>query len=128
MVKTAKIVIVEDDIAISQMYRIKFEVEGMEIETADNGKLGIELIKKTKPDMVLLDLMMPEMNGDEVLAKMRNEPWGKDMPVIILTNLGQQEAPAKLEELNVDDYIVKAEMTPKQVAEIVKERLKAHGI
>ena len=126
MKKAVKIVIVEDDIAIAQMYRIKFEVEGFEIETADNGKMGLELIKNIKPDIVLLDIMMPEMNGDEVLEKMRQEDWGKEMPVIILTNLGQQEAPAKLDQLNVDSYIVKAEMTPKQVAEIVKQRLKAN--
>jgi len=126
MKKLPKIVIVEDDIAISQMYRIKFEVEGFEIETADNGRLGLELIEKSKPDIVLLDLMMPEMNGDEVLEKLRSQPWGKNLPVIILTNLGQQEAPVKLDNLNVDYYIVKAEMTPKQVAEIVKARLKAN--
>ena len=118
-----KIAIVEDDIAISQMYRMKFEVEGFEVETADNGKIGLEMIEKFQPDIVLLDVMMPEMNGAEALAELRKQPWGANLKVIILTNTGQQEAPDSLNDLNVDSYIVKAEKTPKEVAEIVKEKL-----
>lgn len=118
-----KIAIIEDDIAISQMYRMKFEVEGFAVETADNGEIGLEMLEKFKPDIVLLDIMMPVMNGAEALAKMRKTEWGKDMTVIILTNTGQQEAPTDLSKLNVDSYIVKAEKTPKQVAEIVKKRI-----
>lgn len=123
MMTKAKIAIVEDDVAISNMYRIKFETEGFEVEVAENGVIGLEMIKNIKPDVVLLDLMMPEMNGDEMLAQLRKEEWGKDLIVIILTNLGQQEAPDSLKELNVNSYIVKAEMTPKQVAEFVEKRL-----
>ena len=68
----AKIAIIEDDQAISQMYRIKFESEGYQVETAPDGKVGLELIKEMQPDIVLLDIMMPEMNGDEVLQKIRS--------------------------------------------------------
>ena len=118
-----KIAIVEDDIAISQMYRMKFEVEGYEVETAENGKAGVALVQEFHPDIVLMDLMMPEMNGDEALQQIRAEEWGKDLKVIILTNLGRQEAPAQLNELNVSAYVVKAEMTPKQVAELVEKTL-----
>lgn len=118
-----KIAIIEDDLAIAQMYRMKFEVEGFEVETAENGALGLELLEKMQPDIVLLDLMMPELNGEEVLEKARATDWGKDLRVIILTNLSEQEAPAKLKELGVTRYIVKAEMTPKQVAELVKQEL-----
>lgn len=118
-----KIVIIEDDLAISQMYRMKFEVEGYNVEIAENGKIGLELIEKMRPDVVLLDLMMPEMNGDEMLAKLRATDYGKDIRVIILTNMGEQEAPKTLEALNVDSFIVKAEMTPRQVAEFVKKRI-----
>lgn len=119
----SKIAIVEDDVAIANMYRIKFETEGLEVETAENGVLGLEMIEHMRPDLVLLDLMMPEMNGDEVLQEIRKKDWGKDLTVIILTNMGKQEAPDTLDSLNVDSFIVKAEMTPKQVAEIVKEKL-----
>lgn len=119
----AKIAIIEDDQAISQMYRIKFEAEGYEVETADNGKAGLDLIEKFRPDIILLDLMMPEMNGDEMLVELRQTEFGKDVKVIILTNMGEQEAPDRLRALNVLTFIVKADMTPRQVAELVKKHL-----
>ncbi len=118
-----KIAIIEDDQAISTMYRIKFEAEDYEVETAANGKLGYKLCEEMKPDVILLDLMMPEMNGDEMLVKLRKASWGKSIPVIILTNMGEQEAPEVLKELGVRKFIVKAEMTPRQVAELVKAEL-----
>lgn len=118
-----KIAIIEDDQAISQMYRIKFEAEGYEVETAENGKLGLELVESMRPHIILLDLMMPEMPGDQMLAELRKKDWGKDMKVIILTNMGEQEAPESLKTLDVRRFIVKAEMTPRQVAEMVKQEL-----
>lgn len=120
-----KIAIIEDDLAISQMYRIKFEAEGYAVEIAENGKLGLELVESFKPDIILLDIMMPEMTGDEMLKKLRKTDWGKDTKVIILTNMGEQESPAGLQELNVSSFIVKAEMTPRQVAELVKNTLQS---
>src|SRR5580765_449676 len=120
-----KIAIIEDDQAISQMYRLKFDAEGYEVETASNGKLGLELAEKMRPDMILLDLMMPEMNGDEMLKKLRATDWGRDIKVIILTNMGEEEAPVGVQTLGVRKFIVKAEMTPRQVAELVKAELAA---
>ena len=120
-----KVAIVEDDQAISQMYRIKFEAEGYQVETASNGKLGLELTENMRPDIILLDLMMPEMNGDEMLKQLRKTDWGKNIKVIILTNVGEQEAPEGLHDLGVRRFIVKAEMTPRQVAEMVKQELAA---
>ncbi len=119
----AKIAIVEDDQAIAQMYRFKFEAEGYTVETAENGRVGLELIENMRPDIVLLDIMMPEMNGDAVLEKLRTSSWGKDLKVIILTNMGEQEAPKRIKELGVTAFIVKAEMTPRQVAELVKKHI-----
>ncbi len=118
-----KIAIIEDDQAISQMYRIKFEAEGFKVEAAENGRLGLELVESMRPDIILLDLMMPEMNGDEMLAKLRSKPWGRGMKVIILTNMGEQEAPDTLKGLGVSAFILKADMTPRQVAELVKNTL-----
>lgn len=118
-----KIAIVEDDQAISQMYRFKFEAEGYTVETAENGKLGLELAEKMLPDIILLDLMMPEMNGDEMLAKMRKTPWGKNIKVIVLTNMGEQEIPAAMKSLGAEAVILKADMTPRQVADLVKKHL-----
>lgn len=122
MAKT-KVAIIEDDLAISQMYRLKFEAEGYRVGIAENGRTGIDLVKNFQPDIILLDMMMPEMNGDEALAEIRSHDWGENIPVLILTNMGKEEAPESLEKLNVTSYIVKAEMTPKQVAEQVKKVL-----
>lgn len=118
-----KVAIIEDDQAISQMYRFKFEAENYTVETAENGRLGLELIKSMKPDIVLLDLMMPEMSGDEMLVKLRQQPWGQAIKVIILTNKGEQELPEVVKTLDVSAVILKADMTPRQVAELVKEHL-----
>jgi len=118
-----KIAIVEDDLAISQMYRIKFEAEGYVIETAENGKLGLELAESMKPDIILLDLMMPEMTGDQMLAKLRATDWGANIKVIILTNMGEQEIPETVRTLGVSAFILKADMTPRQVADLVKKTL-----
>ena len=119
----AKIAIIEDDQTISQMYRFKFEAEGYEVETAENGKLGLTLIESMHPDVVLLDLMMPEMTGDQVLAKMRDSAWGKNTKVIILTNMGEQEIPDKVKSLGVSAVVLKANMTPRQVFDLVKQTL-----
>ncbi|MDB5185678.1 MAG: Two component transcriptional regulator, winged helix [Candidatus Saccharibacteria bacterium] len=119
------IAIIEDDQAISQMYRFKFEAEGYTVETAENGKLGLELAESMKPDIILLDLMMPEMTGDVMLGLLRQTDWGKDITVIILTNMGEQEVPDSVRSLGVAGVILKADMTPRQVAELVKKHLKA---
>jgi len=121
----AKIAIIEDDQAISQMYRFKFEAEGYQVETAENGRLGLELAEKMRPDIILLDLMMPEMNGEEMLEKMRSTSWGKNIRVVVLTNKGEQEIPDKVRQMDVIAVILKADMTPRQVAELVKGKLAA---
>jgi DNA-binding response OmpR family regulator len=118
-----KVAIIEDDIAIVQMYRMKFESEGFTVVTAENGATGLKLIEAESPDIVLLDLMMPEMRGDEMLVELRQTDWGKDVKVIILTNMGESEAPDSIASNNVLGYIVKADMTPKQVTDIVKQAL-----
>jgi CheY-like chemotaxis protein len=76
-----------------------------------------------QPDIILLDLMMPEMGGDEMLAQLRKTDWGSTVKVIILTNMGEQEIPPKVRELGVSGVILKADMTPRQVAEKVKQIL-----
>ncbi|MDB5175468.1 MAG: hypothetical protein JWM81_326 [Candidatus Saccharibacteria bacterium] len=121
----SKVAIIEDDQAISQMYRFKFEAEGYSVQTAENGKLGLEMAESFKPDIILLDLMMPIMSGDDMLEKLRATTWGKNLKVIILTNMGEQEIPEKVKALNVSAVILKADMTPRQVAELVRKQLAA---
>lgn len=120
-----KIAIIEDDPVINQMYRMKFEADGFEVQLADNGKRGVALVEAFRPDIILLDLQMPEMDGAEALAHIRALASSKTTPVIILTNLGEEESPKNLRSLGIHSYIVKAELTPRQVVQRVKEALGA---
>ncbi|MDR0955915.1 MAG: response regulator [Candidatus Nomurabacteria bacterium] len=118
-----KIAIIEDDQTISGMYRMKFEAEGFNALIASNGTAGIELVARERPDIILLDLNMPELNGAEALKQIRRLPGCIDIPVIILTNLGEEEAPKDLRTLGIAGYIVKADLTPRQVVDEVKRTL-----
>lgn len=118
-----KIAIIEDDSVINQMYRMKFEAAGFDVATASDGEAGVAMVKKFQPEIILLDLQMPRMGGAEALQVIRKSDWGKDIPVIILTNLGEEEAPAELKKLNTHSYIVKAELTPSQVVSRVRDAL-----
>ena len=118
-----KITIIEDDQVINQMYRMKFEAAGFDVATASDGEAGVAIVKKFHPDLILLDLQMPNMNGVEALSLIRALPSHKQTPVIVLTNLGEEEAPDGLRKLGVHSYIVKADFTPRQVVERVKHAL-----
>jgi len=118
-----KIAIIEDDLVISQMYRMKFEADGFEVQLASDGKRGVALVETFLPDMILLDLQMPEMNGTDALEIIRKSTWGKNIPVIVLTNMGEEESPKELRALGIHSYIVKANLTPKQVVQQVKKAL-----
>lgn len=123
MSNSFRAVVVEDDHDIQYLYKLKLEREGFDVAVASNGQQGLEVIKNNRPDIVLLDLMMPIMSGAEMLAQMRAETWGSDARVIILTNISKDEAPQALRFLHVDRYIVKAHHTPAQVVNIVHEVL-----
>lgn len=118
-----KIALIEDDSNLQYMYKLKLEVERFEVATADNGQEGLRLVKEFQPDLILLDLRMPVMDGAEMLARLRQEEWGSDIRVIVLTNISRDEAPQALRFLNVDRYIVKAHSTPAQVVEVIREVL-----
>ncbi len=118
-----KIAVIEDDYAIASMYDFKLRHSGYEVSTAPDGKLGLTIAETFNPDLILLDLMMPVMSGDEMLEKLRQTDWGAKIKVIVLTNLSKDEAPHGLRFLNVDRYIVKAHHTPTQVVDIVREVL-----
>jgi len=123
MADTKKVLIVEDDNMISSMYRIKLEQDGYEVVVASNGSEGLEKAKSEKPDIVLLDIIMPQLDGFTVLEGMRGK-LGIKVPIIMLTNLGTEEDRAKGEKLGATDYLVKASVTPAQVSEKVTKNLK----
>jgi len=118
-----KIAIIEDDTTIAGMYRFKLEQAGYDAQCAFNGKQGLKLVKSFRPVLILLDLMMPEMTGDEMLEKVRATSWGANIKVVVLTNISKDEAPPGLRLLHVDRYIVKAHYTPAQVVALVAEIL-----
>lgn len=119
----AKILIIEDDPLISRMYQKIFTFENFEVDTAQDGEEGLKKIKENTPTVVLLDIMMPKLNGLQVLEQVKKDidPNVKNLPVIMLTNLaGQQDAEAALSKGAVK-YIIKSEHDPKDVAQMVKE-------
>ncbi len=118
-----KIAIIEDEPSINEMYRMKLDLEGFDVITAFNGEEGLTLVKKHKPDLILLDIKMPVMSGDEMLEKLRATDWGAEIRVVILTNISRDEAPHNLRLLHVDRYIVKAHYTPSQIVALVREIL-----
>lgn len=122
-----KIAIIEDDEPIRAMYVLKLQREGFEVASADDGQKGLKLVEEFMPDMILLDLKMPYMSGQDMLKKVRETDWGKDMLVIVLTNISQSEASMDLRLLKIEKYIVKAHYTPSQVVDVVKDILKNYN-
>jgi len=120
----AKIVLIEDDQMLVEMYSLMFKAEAFTVLIADNGESGLALVKKELPDLVLLDVMMPKMDGFEVLAELKKDAKTKDIPVLLLTNLSQQGDLEKGKNLGAADYVVKASMTPSGVIERIKKYLK----
>lgn len=118
-----KAVVVEDDSDLRFLYKHKLEKDSFEVFTASNGEEGLAAIEGHKPDIILLDLLMPIMGGSEMLARLRSTEWGSEIRVIILTNISKDEAPPALRFLSVDRYVVKAHHTPAQVVSIVNEVL-----
>lgn len=119
-----KIAIIEDDFTISQMYRMKFQSDNFKVGMAGDGESGINLVKSFDPDIILLDIQMPDTDGIEVLKYLATKPKLRDIPVVVLTNLGKEEAPDELKKFKVHSYILKADLTPKQVVDHVKKALK----
>ena len=123
----AKILIVEDDPLISRMYQQAFTFHNFEVEVSFDGEEGIEKVRKGKPTIILLDIMIPKMNGLKVLEKLKADPQTKKIPVIVLTNLAEEQDAEAALSLGAVKYIIKSEYTPKQVVDMVKEILAAYS-
>ena len=118
----AKILIVEDDESLYQMYKLKFEKEWYDVLVATNGLQASSKVSEFKPDMILLDIMMPDMDGFETLTVMKQQSSLKTK-IIMLSNLDKKEDIDKAMLLGADDYIIKANTTPRQVVEKVSSML-----
>lgn len=122
----AKILLVDDDPLLVRMYQTKFELDGHKVITAGNGKVALEKAEEYKPDIILLDVMMPIMDGLETLTKLKETENLKKTPVVMLTNVSASDSDtAKGLELGAVAYLVKANYTPKEVVQKVKEILQA---
>lgn len=115
-----RLLLVEDDTFLAGMYVTKLSMEGFETELATDGKVGLEKAKKLKPDLILLDILLPKMNGFDVLREIKKDPETKDIPVILLTNLGQKSDVVQGLDLGAVDYLIKAHFMPSEVVEKIK--------
>jgi len=119
-----KILIIEDDKFLRELISRKLSGEGFDISEAVDGEEGIKKIKEEKPDLILLDLILPGIDGFEVLARLREEPKLSSTPVIILSNLGQREEVERGLKLGAIDYLIKAHFTPGEIIEKIRNTLK----
>lgn len=118
-----KILIIEDDGFLASIYAQKLELEGFEVAFATNGEDGLKLAQKDKPDLILLDLLMPQMDGFEVLEKAKADPAIKDVKVLVLSNLGQKEDVDRCMKLGAAGYLIKAHALPEETVKRIKEIL-----
>lgn len=119
-----KVVIVEDNVALADIYKTRLEILGYTCFAAYDGIEAITIIEKEHPDLVLLDLMLPKIAGDQILGLMRSSTWGKDIKVLIISNLNEADAPAGLREKGIEGYAVKANLSNDQLDALVDNILK----
>lgn len=120
-----KILLVEDDTFLAGIYAAKFEQAGFAVVLAADGEAGLKAAQKELPDIILLDILMPKMDGFEVLENLKKDAKTKSIPVILLTNLGQREDVDKGLKLGAVDYLIKAHFMPHETVERVKKVLAA---
>lgn len=120
---SAKIVIVEDNAALADIYKTRLELLGHTVFIGYNGITGLYFIQSEQPDLVLLDLMIPDIAGDQVLRTMRGSEWGRDIPAIIISNLNESEAAPGLRQLGIEDYVIKANMKDDTLDKLVTAAL-----
>lgn len=119
--KQSKILIIEDDAYISEMYEFKLVSDGYLVEVVPDGYVGLDYMSKHLPKLVLLDIVMPKIDGFAVLQKIRENPQWNDVPVVMLTNLGQKDNVDRCLEMGANGYIIKAHFTPAEVLEEIKK-------
>jgi len=118
-----KILICEDDKSLREMYQLRLSINGYDVVEAKDGEEGLDLAIKEKPDLILLDIMMPKMSGMDVLDILKSTPETKDIPVILLTALNEESIRSKGLVYGAEDYLVKASTMPGKVVEKIEEVL-----
>lgn len=120
---SSKVVIVEDNVSLAEIYSTRLELIGYQCFVANDGVTALALIEKEQPALVLLDLMIPGMAGDQILATMRASEWGKNIKVFIISNLNESDAPAGLREQGIEGYAVKANLANDDIDKLVNNIL-----
>ncbi len=118
-----KILVIEDDRFLRELITQKLKREGREVREAVDGEDGMKKIEEEKPDIILLDLILPGIDGFEVLSRIKKDPKREDVPVIILSNLGQRDDVEKGLKLGADDFLIKAHFTPGEIIEKIEKVL-----
>jgi len=121
--KKTRVLIVDDDAFLSGIYATKLDIEGFEVITARDGEEGVKVAMKELPDLILMDVLMPKMDGFEALKQIKDDPTTKHIPVIMLTNLGQKEDVEKGLEIGAVDYLIKAHFVPAEAVDKIKKVL-----
>jgi len=119
-----KILIIEDEKFLLELYQGRFEKDGYQVFTAINGLTGLKLAQKEKPDLIILDILMPGMDGYEVIRKLKEDNQTKEITILVLSNLGQREEINQGLKTGADDYIIKTDLTPSELIDKVEEMLK----
>ena len=114
------ILLVEDDEFLSELYATKLNLEGFEVLSAVDGKKGLKLAQDKHPDVVLLDIILPKLDGFEVLQALKGDPATKEIPIILLTNLSQRDEVKRGLGLGAADYLIKAHFMPSEVVKKIK--------
>lgn len=118
-----KILIVEDDEFLANIYQTKFEIEGFKVFVAGDGEQGLKMAGSKTPEIILLDVLLPKLDGFAVLEQLKKDSATKDIPVILLTNLGQKEDVQKGLKMGAVDYLIKAHFKPSETVDKVKKVL-----
>lgn len=118
-----KLLIVEDDSLLTEELKVLFEKAGYSVDTAIDGETGLQKALDTKPDAILLDIVVPKLNGVDFLVKLTADAWGKQIPVLVLTNMDNQMHLSKVLELGSYDYFVKTEHSLEDILEKVEQRI-----
>jgi len=122
-----KVVIVEDNASLADIYKTRLEILGYKCFCAYDGVQALQTIEVELPDLVLLDLMVPKIAGDQILAQMRASDWGKHIRVLIISNLNEADAPAGLRAQGIEGYAVKANLSNDMLDKLVDSILKPEG-
>lgn len=120
-----KILIIDDDLVLLKLYSTRLAADNHEVKTATNGEEGLEVINSFLPDLVIIDLLMPKMNGFELIKAINQKPQLKNIPKIVFSSVASSEQIERLKEMGVTDYLNKIDTTPTQLVELINNRLSA---